>query len=71
MEQQIHRADERTKSKQKQNQATSYSNRPRVLLFDLATNNAVVSLKDGFTGRFLVNNVAQHDVWSWCKSSFL
>ena len=36
MEQQIHRADEQTKSKQKQNQATSYSNRPRVLLFDLA-----------------------------------
>ena len=34
--QQPHRACERTKSKQKQNQAMSHSNSPRVLLFDLA-----------------------------------
>ena len=45
MEQQSHRAPERTKSKQKQNQVTSHSNWLRVLLFDLA----VVSLKDDFT----------------------
>ena len=34
--QQPHRACERTKSKQKQNQAMSHSNSPRVLLFNLA-----------------------------------
>ena len=36
MEQQPHRACERTKSKLKQNQVTSHSNWPRVLLFYLA-----------------------------------
>ena len=36
MEQPLHRACERTKSKQKQNQVMSDSNWPRVLLFDLA-----------------------------------
>ena len=37
MQKQPHRgACERTKSKQKQNQVTPHSNRPRVLLFDLA-----------------------------------
>ena len=35
MEEQPRRAYERTKSKQKQNQVTSHSNQPRVLLFDL------------------------------------
>ena len=35
MEQQPQRACERTESKQKQNQVTSHSNRPRVLLFNL------------------------------------
>ena len=33
---QVHRACERPKSKRKQNQVTSHSNCPRVLLFDLA-----------------------------------
>ena len=36
MEQQSHSACEWTKSKQKENQPTSHSNWPRVLLFDLA-----------------------------------
>ena len=36
MEQQPHRACERTKSKQEQNQVTSHSNWPRILLFHLA-----------------------------------
>ena len=46
-----------------------------------STNNAVVSLKDGFTDvrrqiqkeNFLpiIYCLAQHDAWSWCKSNFL
>ena len=48
MEQQLHRACERTKSKEKQNQATSHSNRPQVSLFDLAHKQCNI-LKDDFT----------------------
>ena len=36
MQQQLHRACERTATKQKQNQVASRSHGPRVLLFDLA-----------------------------------
>ena len=49
MEQQPHCACERTKSKQKQKQFMPHSNRPRVLLFDLAQKHALILLKDGFT----------------------
>ena len=66
MEQQQHRASERTKSKQKQNQVTSHSNWPRVLLFDLAHKqcNGIIKGEDGFSvwrhsqkEDFFVNNV--------------
>ena len=86
MEEQPHRACERWKSKQKQNQVTSHSNWPRVLLFDLVYKqcNAIIKafikawlhcLTSESKGRFLVNKIyqclAQHDVWSWHKSNFL
>ena len=48
MEQQPHRAYERTKSKQKQNQVTPHSNRTRVLFFDSA-HKQCNGIKDGFT----------------------
>ena len=71
MEQQPHRACERTKSKQKQNQVTSHSNWPRVLLFDLAHKqcNGIIKewlhcLTSESNGRFLVNNILMFD--SWC-----
>ena len=73
MEQQPHCACEWTikkiKQKQKKTKVTSYSNWPDVLLFDLAPNNAMVSLKNGFScltseskGRFLANNI----LLAWC-----
>ena len=80
MEQQPHRACERTKSKQKQNQVTSHSNWPRVLLFDLAHKQCNGIIKGWFhchtsewKGTFLViiYCLAQHDVLSWRKSNFL
>ena len=61
MEQQPHRTCERTKSKQKQNQVTSHSNLPRVLLFDCAPKQCSGIVKGWFhcltpdpIGRFLV-----------------
>ena len=56
---------ERTKSKQEQNQVTSHSNWPDVLLFDLAHNQCNSILKtwlhrltqESTTGKFLVNNI--------------
>ena len=62
--QQPHRACERTKSKWKQNQITSHSNRPCVLLFNLAHKQCNDIIKGWFyfltselKGRFLVNNI--------------
>ena len=49
MEQQPHHTCERTKLIQKQNQVTSHSNWPRLLLFDLAHNQCNGIIKDGFT----------------------
>ena len=64
MEQQPQRACERAKSKQKQNQVTSQSNRPRVLLFDLAHKQYSGTIKGWLhclmsesKERFLVNNI--------------
>ena len=45
MEQQLQRAHERMKSKQKQNQVTSHSYWPRVLLFDLVRNQCTGIIK--------------------------
>ena len=64
MEQQTHGASDRTKSKQKQNQVTSHSYWPRVLLFDLAHKQCNGTIKGWFyclrsesKGRFLVSNI--------------
>ena len=64
MEQQLQRACERTKSKQKQNQVTSRSNWPCIILFDLAHKqcNGIVKgwlhyLTPESKGTFLVNNI--------------
>ena len=64
MEQQLYRACEQTKSKQKHNQATSHSNWPRVLLFNLAHkqwNGIIIGwlyfLIPESIERFLVNNI--------------
>ena len=63
MEQQLHRECERTKSNQKQNQLTSHSNLPRILLFDLShkTWNGIMKgwlhcLTSKSKVRFLVNS---------------
>ena len=71
MEQQPHRSCVRTKSKQKQNQVTSHSNWPRVLLFDLAhkQSNDIIKgwlhyLTSEPKGRFLVNNILFGSAWS-------
>ena len=73
---QLHRACERTKSKQRQNQVTSHSNWIRVVLFDLihqqwyhqrmATLSGVRANKN-----LSILSMTQQDVWSWCKSNFL
>ena len=68
MEQQSRRACERTKSKQKQ--VTSYSNWPRVLLFDIAYKqcNCIIKgwlycLTSESKGRFLLNNIFFGSTW--------
>ena len=68
MEHQPHRACERTKSKQEQNQVTSHSNWPRVLLFDSAHKqcNGIIKgwlqcLTSGSIGTFLINNILTFD----------
>ena len=67
MEQQLHRAWERTKSKQKQNQVTSRSNWQRAMLFDLAHKQCNGIIKGRLHcltsewGRFLVNNILMFD----------
>ena len=76
MEQQPQRACERTKSKQKQNQVTSQSYWPHVLLLILPSSNATVSLKDGFTvwhqsEKEDFNVLFTMMSVSWSKSSFL
>ena len=71
MEQQPHRACKRTKSKQKQNQVSSHSNCPHVLLFDLAHKQCSGVIKGWFhcltsesIGRLLVNNILIfHTAW--------
>ena len=70
MEQQPHRACERTKSKQKQNQVMSHSNWPWALLFDLAPYqcNGIIkgwlhSLTSESKGRFLANNILFGSAW--------
>ena len=70
MEQQPHRASERTKSKQKQNHATSCSNWPRVPFFDLAHKHCNVIIKGWLhcltpesKRRFLVNNILFDSPW--------
>ena len=62
-------ACERTKSKQKQNQVTSYSNWPRVLLFDLVHKqcNGIIKgwlycLTPESRGSFLVSNISMFDL---------
>ena len=72
MEQQQHHASEWTKSKQKQNQVTSCSNWPRVLLLDLAhkQRNGIIKgwlhcLTPESKGRFLFNNISMFDS-AWC-----
>ena len=64
MEQQLHNASERTKSKRKQNQVAPHSNLPCVLLFDLAYKqcNYIIKgwlhcLTSELKGRILVNNI--------------
>ena len=64
MKQQPHRACERMKSKQKQNQVTSHSNWPHVLLFDLAYKQCsgifevwLCCLSSESKRRFLVNDI--------------
>ena len=68
----FHFACERTKSKQKQNQVTSYSNWPHILLFDLAQKqcNDIIKgwlhcLTSESNGRFLVNNMLMFGS-TWC-----
>ena len=72
MEQELHRAWERTKAKQKQNQVMSHSNQPRVLFFDLAHKqcNGIIKgwlhcLTSESKGRFLVNNILIFGS-AWC-----
>ena len=48
------------KTKTKQTKITSYSKWPRVLFSDLATNNAVILLKDDFTAW---RKSQEEDVW--------
>ena len=62
--QQLQRAFEQTKSKQKQNKVTSHSNWPRVLFFDLAHKQCnginkwwLYCLTSELKGRFLVNSI--------------
>ena len=72
MEQQPHRICEQTKSKQTQNQVTSQSNWPRVLLLDLAHKecNGIIKgwlhcLTPESIARFLVYNLLTFDS-AWC-----
>ena len=72
MEQQPRRARERTKWKPKQNQVTSHSNWPRVLLFNSAHKQCVGVIKGWLLcltpeslGRFPVNNILMFDS-AWC-----
>ena len=72
MEQQPHRARERTKSKPKQNQVRSHSNWPRIILSDLAHRqcNGIIkvwihSLTLQSIERVLVNNKLMFDS-AWC-----
>ena len=72
MEQQLHRACHRTKSKQKQNQIKSHLNWPRTLFFDLThkQRNGIIkgwlhSLTPESIGRFLANNILMFDS-AWC-----
>ena len=81
MEQQPHRACEQTTSKQKQNQVTSHSNWPRILLLDLAHKQVIVSLKYDFVvwhhsqKEYFLSIInlclAQHYIGSWRNSNFL
>ena len=71
LEQQLHDACDRTKSKQ-QNQVTLHSNWPRVLLFDLVHKQCndiikgwVQCLPSESKGRFLVNYILMLDL-AWC-----
>ena len=68
MKQQPHRAYERTKSKQKQNQAMSHLISSHVLLFDLSHKqcNGIIkgwlhSLTSESKGRFFVSNIFMFD----------
>ena len=70
MEQQPHRACERTKSKQKQNEVTSHLDWPRVLLFNLAHKqyNGIIKgwlqcLTSESKGRFLDNDILFGSAW--------
>ena len=71
LEQQLHDACDRTKSKQ-QNQVTLHSNWPRVLLFDLVHKQCngiikgwVYCLPSESKGRFLVSYILMFDL-AWC-----
>ena len=70
LEQQPHRACERTKSKQKQNEVTSHLDWPRVLLFNLAHKqyNGIIKgwlqcLTSESKGRFLDNDILFGSAW--------
>ena len=72
MEQQQHRAYERKKSKQKQNQVTSLSISSRALLLDLAPKQCIGiikqwlhSLMSDSKGKFLVNDMLMFGL-AWC-----
>ena len=70
MKQQLYRAYEQTKSKQKQNQVTSHSNWPSILLFQLGYKqwSGIIKgwlhcLTSESKGRYLVNNVLFGSAW--------
>ena len=67
MEQEPHHVCEWTNSKQKQNQARHIQVDHLLYCSIKPTNNAMVSLKDGFT----VWRQSQNDLWSWRKFNFL
>ena len=84
MEQQPHRACERTKSKLKQNQERHIQIDHAFYCLIQPTNNGMVSLKSvqrqskdvqsqkkDFLSIIYNQYLAQYDAWSWCKSNFL
>ena len=73
MEQQPHRTFERTKSKQKQNQARHIQIHHAFCCSILLTNNGIIkrmaSLADVRVNK--LTNYEKYDIWSWWNSTFL